>query len=301
MVEMAEGRPATSGPGSIPTGVRYRQTVNADGELKQLLYLPPFGPLCDPRLLADIAAEAEAAGWDGIFLWDHVLRRREEVIDIADPWVCLSAMAMTTSTIRIGPLVTPLTRRRPIKLAREIVTLDHLSLGRLTMGFGLGVDTGGELTRFGEEADQRIRADRLDEGLTILDQLLVAGHADFHGEHFQVDDVMFGPRPVQQPRPPYWFAIRGTAQRPARRAAKYEGLIPIEMDVDAIKRLLDVIGELRGSLDGFDVVVSDTEGIGPDASEAEMVAAGATWITRRVPVGATASDVRELIKRTARS
>jgi Luciferase-like monooxygenase len=196
------------------------------GELKQLLYLPPFGPLCDPRLLAELAAEAEAAGWDGIFLWDHVLRRREEVIDIADPWVCLSAMAMTTSTIRLGPLVTPLTRRRPIKLAHEIVTLDHLSRGRLTMGFGLGVDTGGELTRFGEEADQRIRADRLDEGLTILDQLLVAGHCDFSGEHFQVDDVIFGPRPVQQPRPPYWFAIRNAVQRPARRAAKYEGLVP---------------------------------------------------------------------------
>ncbi len=72
------------------------------------------------------------------------------------------------------------------------------------------------------------------------------------------------------------------------------------MDLDAIKRLLEMIGQLRGSLDGFDVVVSDTEGIGPDASEADMVAAGATWITRRVPVGATASDVRDLIKRTVR-
>lgn len=87
-------------------------------ELKNLLYLPPFGPLCDPRLLADLAAEAEEAGWEGVFLWDHILRRREEVIDISDPWVCLSAMAMTTTRIRIGPLVTPLTRRRPIKLAR---------------------------------------------------------------------------------------------------------------------------------------------------------------------------------------
>ncbi len=129
---------------------------------------------------------------------------------------------------------------------------------------------------------------------------MVTGHADFHGEHFQVDDVIFGPRPVQQPRPPYWFAIRGTAQRPAGRAANYEGLIPIEMDLDAIKRLLEMIGERRGSINGFDVVVSDTQGIGPDATEPAMVAAGATWITRRVPVGATASDVRELINRTAR-
>jgi alkanesulfonate monooxygenase SsuD/methylene tetrahydromethanopterin reductase-like flavin-dependent oxidoreductase (luciferase family) len=265
-------------------------------ELKNLLYLPPFGPLCDPRLLADLGAEAEAAGWDGVFLWDHILRRREEVIDISDPWVCLSAMAMTTTRIRIGPLVTPLTRRRPIKLAREITTLDHLSNGRLTMTFGLGVDTGGELSRFGEIVDQKIRADRLDEGLTILEQLF-AGHSDFRGEHFQVDDVMFGPLPVQRPRPPYWFAIRGTATRPARRAAAYEGIIPIEMELDRLRELLDLIGNERGSLDGFEVVVSDTPGIGPDATDQQMIDAGGTWITRRVPVGATAADVRALINR----
>lgn len=267
--------------------------------LKQLLYLPPFGPLFDPRLLADLAAEAETSGWDGIFLWDHILRDRTEVIDIADPWVCLAAMAMATSVIRIGPLVTPITRRRPIKLAREIVTLDHLSHGRLTMGFGLGVDRGGELSRFGEVTDERTRADRLDEGLTIIDQLLVDGRSDFHGQHFQTDDVVFGPRPVQLPRPPYWFAIRGTAQRPARRAARYEGLIPIEMSLDRIRELLDLVAGLRGSLDGFDVVVSDTPGIGPDVAEDDMLAAGATWITRRVPVGATAIDVRDLIRRHA--
>jgi alkanesulfonate monooxygenase SsuD/methylene tetrahydromethanopterin reductase-like flavin-dependent oxidoreductase (luciferase family) len=272
----------------------------ASSTLKQLLYLPPFGPLFDPRLLADLAAEAEAAGWDGMFLWDHVLRDRAEVIDIADPWVCLSAMAVTTSTIRIGPLVTPITRRRPIKLAREIVTLDHLSNGRLTMGFGLGVDRGGELSRFGEVVDERARADRLDEGLAIIDALLTEGRADFHGEHFEMDDVLFGPQPVQQPRPPFWFAIRGTARRPARRAARYDGLVPIEMDLDAIRSLLDIVTEQRGSLDGFDVVVSDTKGIGPDATEDQMLAAGATWITRRVPVGATAQDVRALIKRNAR-
>jgi alkanesulfonate monooxygenase SsuD/methylene tetrahydromethanopterin reductase-like flavin-dependent oxidoreductase (luciferase family) len=268
-------------------------------ELKNLLYLPPFGPLCDPRLLADLAAEAEEAGWDGVFLWDHILRRREEVIDITDPWVCLSAMAMTTTRIRIGPLVTPLTRRRPIKLAREITTLDHLSRGRLTMTFGLGVDTGGELSRFGEIVDQKVRADRLDEGLTILNQLF-AGHADFHGEHFQVDDVAFGPLTVQKPRPPYWFAIRGTATRPARRAAAYEGIIPIEMELDRVRELLDIIRNLRGSLDGFDVVASDTPGIGPHATDNEMLDAGATWITRRVEVGATANDVRALINRHRR-
>lgn len=265
-------------------------------ELKHLLYLPPFGPLCDPRLLADLAAEAEQSGWDGVFLWDHVLRRREEVVDISDPWICLSAIAMATSRIRLGPLVTPITRRRPIKLAREITTLDHLSRGRLTMGFGLGVDTGGELSRFDEVADPKTRGDRLDEGLVIIEGLL-AGHSDFAGRHFRVDDVTFGPLPQQRPRPPFWFAIRGTAARPTRRSAAYDGIVPIEMELDAIRTLLEVIHERRGSLDGFDVVMSDTAGIGPHATFDEMSAAGATWVTRRVPVGATAHDVRELIKR----
>jgi alkanesulfonate monooxygenase SsuD/methylene tetrahydromethanopterin reductase-like flavin-dependent oxidoreductase (luciferase family) len=265
--------------------------------LKSLLYLPPFGPIADPRLCADLAAEAEDAGWDGVFLWDHVLRRREEVIDIADPWVCLAAMAMTTTRIRIGPLVTPITRRRPIKLAREITSIDHLSNGRLTMGFGLGVDTGGELSRFGEIADPKTRGDRLDEGLTIVEQLLVEGRSDFRGEHFQTDDVVFGPLPLQRPRPPFWFAVRGEARRPVRRAARYEGLIPIEMELPAIEQLIAEIGTARGSLDGFDVVVSDTEGIGPKATEAEMLRAGATWITRRVPPATTAEQVRALIER----
>jgi alkanesulfonate monooxygenase SsuD/methylene tetrahydromethanopterin reductase-like flavin-dependent oxidoreductase (luciferase family) len=267
--------------------------------LKQLVYLPPFGPLADPHLLADLAAEAEAAGIDGVFLWDHVLRRREEAVDVCDPWVCLAAMAMTTSTIRLGPLVVPITRRRPIKLAREIVTLDLLSRGRLTMGFGLGVDTGGELSRFGEIVDPKTRGDRLDEGLRIVEGLLVDGHSHFQGEHFQTDDVVFGPLPVQRPRPPFWFAVRGISPRPTRRASAYEGIVPIEVELDGLKRLVEIIEEQRGSLAGYDIVVSDTPGIGPHATEDEMAAAGATWITRRVPVGATGSDVRALIARCA--
>lgn len=265
--------------------------------LRNLLYLPPFGPIADPRLVADLAAEAEAAGWDGVFLWDHILRRREEVIAVADPWVCLAAMAMTTSRIRIGPLVTPMTRRRPVKLAREIVGIDQLSNGRLTVGLGLGVDTGGELSRFGEITDPVIRGQRLDEGLTILEQFLVHGHGDFHGEHFVVDDVLFEPRPVQQPRPPFWFAVRGSARKPVRRAARYEGLVPIEMELADIAAVVERVAAERGSLDGFDVVVSDTPGIGPSASEAEMLSVGATWITRRVPPRTTGAEVRALINR----
>jgi alkanesulfonate monooxygenase SsuD/methylene tetrahydromethanopterin reductase-like flavin-dependent oxidoreductase (luciferase family) len=300
--------------------------------LKHLLYLPPFGDLSDPRLIADLAAEAEAAGWDGVFLWDHVLRKREQVVDVADPWICLAAIAMATSTVRLGPLVTPPTRRRPIKLAREICTLDHLSRGRLTMGFGLGVDSGGELSKFGEETDPRIRADRMDEALTLLHGWLVDGHVDFHGEHFTSDDVLFGPRPVQSPRPPFWFAVRGqvaseaspkgqhhqavrgraaseaspksehhqavrgTSVRPARRAARYEGIFPIEMDLDSVKRLLELIVTERGSLDGFDVVLSNNAESGTPATNEEAFAAGATWIAHHFQPHNTAAEIRAHIK-----
>jgi alkanesulfonate monooxygenase SsuD/methylene tetrahydromethanopterin reductase-like flavin-dependent oxidoreductase (luciferase family) len=269
--------------------------------LKHLLYLPPFGELSNPRLLADLAAEAEAAGWQGFFLWDHVLRPRDQAIDIADPWICLAAVAMTTSRIRIGPLVTPLTRRRPIKLAREIGTLDHLSDGRLTVGFGLGVDSGGELTRFGEEADPKIRAERLDEGLTLIDGWLSNGLVHHHGTHFTSDDVLFGPRPVQSPRPPFWFAVRGTAGKPARRAAKYEGIFPIEMDLDGVKRLLELIHVERGSLDNFDVVVWNKPTSGTVATETQMERAGATWLAHQFDVNTTASVVRAYIAANPRN
>lgn len=267
------------------------------GVLKRMIYVPPFGPLADPILLADLAAEAEAVGWDGMFLWDHVLRLRDESVDVLDPWVCLSAIATATSTLRLGPLVTPLTRRRPIKLAREIVTLDLLSRGRLTFGIGLGVDTGGELTRFGDEADPKVRADRLDESLLLLDDWLSRGHADRQGTHFSADDVVFGPRPVQQPRPPFWFAVRGMAMRPARRAAAYEGIFPIEMSLDRLKKLLAVIGDLRGSLDGYDVVVSDHPTLGTPGSDADLEAAGVTWVAHRISPNTTAAEVRAVINR----
>jgi alkanesulfonate monooxygenase SsuD/methylene tetrahydromethanopterin reductase-like flavin-dependent oxidoreductase (luciferase family) len=263
--------------------------------MKHLLYLPPFGELADPRLLADLAAEAEAAGWDGVFLWDHVLRRSEEAVDIVDPWVSLAAMAMTTSTIRVGPLVTPLTRRRPIKVAREIATLDLLSQGRLTVGFGLGVDTGGELSRFGEEVDPRIRADRLDESLGLLDDWLSRGHSDRKGTYFSADDVIFGTPTVQRPRPPFWFAVRGTALRPARRAARFEGIFPIEMDLDGLQRVLEVVGAERGSLDGFDVVVSNNPESGTPATMDQLQAAGVTWIAYHLKPNTAAAEVRQRI------
>ena len=160
--------------------------------MKRGLFLAPFDELVDPRLLADLGARAEAAGWDGVFVWDHVAYR-SPVRAISDPWVVLSAIACATTELRLGTMVTPLSRRRVQKLARETVTLDRLSDGRLTLGVGLGSDTTGELGPFGEVAEPRERARLLDDGLTRLEQL-------WSGE--------FEPVPVQRPRIPIWVASR---------------------------------------------------------------------------------------------
>ena len=119
---------------------------------------PNFDLYSDARLLAELAHEAEEAGWDGFFVWDHIGAGPEWPAPIADPWVALVAMAMTTRRIKIGPIVTPLPRRRPWKVAREAVTLDHLSQGRLILGVGIGSDQGREFSCFGEATDDKLHA-----------------------------------------------------------------------------------------------------------------------------------------------
>ncbi len=223
------------------------------------LTIPPYGELADPSALMEVAVTAERAGWDAVFVWDHVLRRPEDPQETADPWVAMAAMAVATERVRLGPMVTPITRRRPIKLARECTTLDHLSGGRLTLGLGLGVDTTRELSGFGEVVDARARGARLDEGAELLRRLWSGEEVDFHGEHFTADRVTALPRPVQRPRIPMWFAARGSARKPVVRAARYDGLYPIEVNEPDLRAMLDVVVEERGSLEGFDVMVRPTE------------------------------------------
>lgn len=223
--------------------------------MRHALTIPPYGALADPHRLVEVAVAAEAAGWDAVFLWDHVLRRPGDPQEVADPWVAMAAMAVATTTIRLGPMVTPVTRRRPIKLAREATTLDHLSNGRLTLGLGLGVDTTRELSAFGEIVDPGVRGERLDEGAQLLCALWTGEHVDFVGRHFTADGVVALPRPVQRPRIPLWFAARGDARRPVRRAARYDGLYPIEVDAAQLAAMIDLVRHERGSLEGFDVMV----------------------------------------------
>jgi len=198
---------------------------------KRGIFLAPFDELADPRLLVELAQRAERSGWDGFFLWDHV-NYRPPVSALADPWIALAAIAGTTERLRLGPMVTPLSRRRVHKVARETATLDRLSAGRLTLGVGLGSDRNGELEPFGEELDPRRRAELLDQGLDRL-------AAFWAGE--------FEPPPVQSPRIPVWVAGRWkTRRRPLERAARWDGFFPIELpDPDALARLAGEVGELR--------------------------------------------------------
>lgn len=261
--------------------------------MKCALSLPPFGELADPRVLVDLAVAAEEAGLDGVFLWDHVYRPPADPLEILDPWVVFGAQALATSRIRLGPMVTPVTRRRPIKLAREAITVDHLSVGRLVMGLGLGVDSGGELSRFGEIVDARERGDRLDEGADLLVAFWSGEEVDHDGDAYRASGVTVLPRPVQRPRIPLWLAARGGSQtRPLRRAARFDGLVPIELDDgDHLSRMLDVIVAERGSLDGFDVAVS------ADLDPVDAARRGATWSSRSFAPDVEPGDVLEVIGR----
>jgi alkanesulfonate monooxygenase SsuD/methylene tetrahydromethanopterin reductase-like flavin-dependent oxidoreductase (luciferase family) len=211
-------------------------------------------------VLVDLARGAESRGWDGVFLWDHIVHR-PPVRAVADPWVALSAIAASTERLRLGPMVTPLSRRRVQKLARETVTLDHLSRGRLTLGVGLGSDNPAELVPFDEVRDPRERARLLDEGLSRL--------AAFWGGEFD-------PPPVQQPRIPIWVAGRWPKRRPLARALHWDGFFPIELPgPEALAELAAEIERQRPTAAGpFDLVVE----IDPDGDAAPWAQAGATWV-----------------------
>lgn len=226
--------------------------------MKRAIDVPPFGELADPRVLADLAAAAEDRGWDGFFVWDHILHRSPAKA-IADPWVALAAIACATSRLRIGPMVTPLSRRRVHKLARETVTLDILSSGRLTLGVGLGSARNGELEPFGEVTDPRERARLLDAGLADL------------ARYWSGD---FEPPPVQQPRIPVWVAGEWPYRRPLRRALRWDGYFPTGLPgPEALAEVTAEIRQARPAAPPFDVIVE----LPPDEDTGPWQRAGATW------------------------
>lgn len=247
--------------------------------MKFAVYLPNFGVCHDPRVIGKLGREAERAGWDGLFLWDHLVWNDEPV---GDPWTSLAAVATVTSRLRIGPVVTPIPRRRPWQVAKQAVALDHLSSGRLVLGVGLGSDADYRL--FGEVGERRVQGAMLDEGLQLVDQLWSGGRVTSQGEHYDVRDVVSRPRPLQRPRIPIWVAGNWPGTNPFRRAAGWDGVVPqgrgVELHPADFMEISKFISVFRKKTDPFALVHI---GRTPDSSakSRQMVAAyaecGVNW------------------------
>ena len=257
--------------------------------MRYAVNVPNFEDYGDARTVAGLAADAEAAGWDGFFVWDHLAFVKAWRLRIADPWVLLTAVALATERLRLGPMVTPLPRRRPWKLARETVTLDRLSGGRLVLGVGLGEPPEDEYGSFGEPTDPVVRAAMLDEGLEVLTRLWSGETVSFQGRHYQVDEVAFQPTPVQQPRIPIWVAGAWPRPGPLRRAARFDGSFPLKvdrqgelvrLDADDLRELLAIVRAQREHTGPFDVMLGGTTPDDPTAARdviEPLVEAGMTW------------------------
>ncbi|ONI89622.1 luciferase [Actinosynnema sp. ALI-1.44] len=262
--------------------------------LRSALWLPLFDDLADPRTVARLAADAESAGWDGCFVWDQ-LSWRPPTRQIADPWITLAAMATTTERLRLGPMVTPLPRRRPAKVARETATLDQLSGGRLVLGVGIGSDRfGGELSRTGEQLDDRRRGRMLDESLAILTAAWSGKPVRHHGEHYTVDDIEFLPHPVRRGGVPVWAAGFPGNVKPIRRAARLDGFVPANLQhPDQLAEIVATITGLRpDATEPFDIAV----GLPYDIDPAPYAAAGATWWLPEFEPGVSLDTVRGVLR-----
>ena len=257
------------------------------GRLLRAIAVPNFGE--EPAGLIELGVAAEEAGFDGFFLWDHIVfSNRDDGPPIIDPWLVLAVVAARTSRIRLGTMITPVPRRRPWQLARQTASLDRLSGGRLILGVGIGSPAYGDFGIFHEPSGDRARADMLDEGLAVLDGLWSGERFSYAGQHFTVDPVRFTPVPVQRPRVPVWVGGVLPATRPIARAARWDGVVPIRFarrslirpSVADIADVRERVTAARGSADGYDVVVWAEVAARPadvPTLAAPYQAAGATW------------------------
>lgn len=240
-------------------------------------------PSGNARDAANLAYEAEQAGWDGFFVYEPVWG--------TDAWVALTAAAMRTERIRLGTMLTPIARMKPWKLASETATLDDLSGGRVILAIGLGAPDAG-YHAFGEETDRKLRAELTDEGLDILTGLWKGQPFAYQGNHYRVEpfEMIVAPPPVQQPRIPIWVVGAHGKPKSLRRAARYDGLIPSGFDEngaardatpDELAEMLASIRDERGDGTPFDAIAEGTTPGDDRAAAAEIIRpkreAGATW------------------------
>lgn len=258
--------------------------------------LPNYGDFADPRTVARVATAAEQAGWDGLFVWDHVVhdKRLRQGQPFGDPWMLLTAAALATSRLRLGTLVTPVARRRPQQLARQVATLDNVSGGRVIFGAGLGGPIEDEYGSFGEPTDPRVLAERLDEGLDLLKDYWSGRPVDHDGVHYQVRDVTLLPATVQRPRPPVWIAGFWPHRPPMRRAARWDGAVPLfttarhgqTPPVDQVRDLVAYVHRHREDPAGrpFEIVLGGVSPAGTARAHdllGPLIDAGATWWDER--------------------
>lgn len=262
--------------------------------MKYGLSLPNHGNYGDIHRLVELAHIAEDSGWDGFFLWDHIARG---IAPQVDSWIAMAAIACSTTRMRLGLLVTPLARRRPWKVAREIVTLDHLSKGRMILGVGLGDFQRKEFENFKEVSDKSIRGEMLDEGLEIIDGLQSGQSFHFEGKHYTIQKTDFNPKPIQLPRVPVWVGGKWPNKKPFRRAAQWDGAVPIHrsrglkayLTPEEIREIHNYIQQHRTTDSPFEFCMS---GILPakDYTEDKIIVApyeeaGATWWVEFVTTG----------------
>lgn len=250
--------------------------------------IPPFA---DADALVEMAVEAEQAGWDTVMVWDHLQWIASLELDVHDPWALLSAMAVRTEQVRLGTCVTPLSRRRPQVVAKQLVTLDHLSGGRALLGAGLGEPPDSDFADFGDDPDPRVRAERLDEALDIVAGL-VSGELVVHGgQHFQVR-AHLRPAAVQRPRPPILVAGIAPHRRPLERALRWDGFLPI--GAEGPLSPAEVMAYLDGvdRPDGWELLVARH----PDHPVADYAEVGVTCLVEGTwPMGDWVDEFRSRI------
>ena len=242
-------------------------------------------PTGDPRTVAGLAREVEEAGWDGAFYWDGICVGD---IETYDPWVVMAAMAMRTHKVRIGAVLTPPARRRPWKLARETVALDHLSRGRLVLPVGLGALEDGGFSKVGEPTDRKVRARLLDESLEILSGLWSGEPFSYEGEHYRLEEMTFRPPPVQRPRIPVWIVGVLSSRKSMGRALRYDGVLAAAGSAEStgvtpetVREIKDYVEANREGGGAFDIIC-EGQTPGEDSGRAvttvrPLAEAGATW------------------------
>lgn len=279
--------------------------------MRYSIYVPNFGEFASPEAFAEVARRSEEAGWDGLFVWDHLVEQKDLRREIADPWILLTAAALATRRIRLGTAITPVARRRPGKLAREVTTLDRLTGGRMILGVGLGAPVEDEYGSFGDTTDTRVLAERLDEGLHALDLLWSGEPVSYRGNQVTLDDVVFQPTPVQRPRVPVWVGGLWPNKAPMRRAARWDGAFPgtVAMvkaqppGVDEVRELVRFLRDRRAENgladEPFDIVLGGASQ--PGAAGRDLVGPladlGVTWWNECMPWDDSLDRLEPMLRR----